>query len=165
MRERRYAEETLHIVKTISDRARDAEFSGVSHQTLDKQLQRTIDIAEATYQCYLSCKDAFSTPEQESCWVKSVACAAGPRFRAGARAKITPLVERFYEFETGGVAEGLDRNTERARDLKTDLAFINGENGLPYLHPIVQPAINVIWFGGRRTFHNEFHKTRPGYPH
>ncbi|KAI0246546.1 hypothetical protein BJV78DRAFT_1253824 [Lactifluus subvellereus] len=69
---RRYAEETLHIVKTASDRVRDAEFSGASHQTLNEQLQRTIDTAEATYRCYLSCKDTFPTPEQESSWVKSV---------------------------------------------------------------------------------------------
>ena len=77
------------------------------------------------------------------------------------KAKITPLVERFYEFETGSAAESLKRNTDRARDLKTNLAFINGENGLPYRHPIIQQAINVIWFGERRSegimFPNEFY--------
>jgi Domain of unknown function (DUF6532) len=84
----------------------------------------------------------------------------GPRFRADVKAKIRPLVERFYLFETGEATASLNRNTERARDLKTDLAFINGENGLPYRHPTIQQAINVIWFGDRRSegimFSNEF---------
>jgi Domain of unknown function (DUF6532) len=84
----------------------------------------------------------------------------GSRFRADVKAKITPLVERFYQFETGEATASMNRNTERARDLKTDLAFINGENGLPYRHPIIQQAINVIWFGDRCSegimFSNEF---------
>jgi Domain of unknown function (DUF6532) len=86
--------------------------------------------------------------------------AIGPRFRADVKAKIRPLVERFYQFETGVATESLTRNTERARDLKTDLAYINGENGQPYHHPIIQQAINVIWFSDRHSegimFSSEF---------
>ena len=53
---------------------------------------------------------------------------------------------------------------DRARDLKKDTAFIyrKGENGLPYHHPVIQQAINAIWFNdGRRSegvlFTNEFY--------
>ena len=76
------------------------------------------------------------------------------------KAKVTPLVVKFYGFETGEAAEILNQNVERARNLKTDTTFINGEHGFPYRHPIIQQCINVIWFGGRRgegvRFTNEF---------
>ena len=80
--------------------------------------------------------------------------AVGPRFRVDLKAKITPLVQRLYGFETDEVPGGQYRNMDRARDLKQDTAFINGEgkNGLPYHHPIIQQAINVVWFDdGRRS--------------
>jgi hypothetical protein len=80
--------------------------------------------------------------------------AVGPRFRADAKAKIAPLVQRSYEFEMKEAPGSQYRNMDRARDLKKDTAFINGEgeNGLPYHHPIIQQAINVVWFDdGRRS--------------
>jgi hypothetical protein len=66
------------------------------------------------------------------------------------KAKVTPLVTKFYEFETGEAAEILNLNIEKARSLKTDATFINGERGLPYRHPIIQQCINVIWFEDHR---------------
>ncbi|KAI0248431.1 hypothetical protein BJV78DRAFT_1156491 [Lactifluus subvellereus] len=140
---RRYAEETLHIVKRvarISDRARDAEFSAASHQTLNSSPP---SIQLRLPSMHLSCKDSFPTPEQESSWVKSVWPVACNKTST----RLTPRVispRGFYEFDTGSAAESLSGNTERARDLKTDLAFINGENGLPYRHPIIQQAVNVL---------------------
>jgi hypothetical protein len=84
----------------------------------------------------------------------------GSRFRVDVKAKVTPLVERHYGFDTDEASGSLTRNAERARDLKRDRAFVNGENGLPYRHPIIQQAINVIWFSDRRSegvmFPNEF---------
>ena len=68
--------------------------------------------------------------------------------------KITPLVQKLYGFETGEASGNQYRNMDRARDLKKDTAFINGEgeNGLPYHHPVIQQAINIIWFNdGRRS--------------
>ena len=64
----------LVIWQTVSDRVRDFEFSASSHQTCGdaEQLLRTVVAAEATYRCFLSCKDLFPTPEQESSWAKSV---------------------------------------------------------------------------------------------
>ena len=94
----KYAQETYHIARvlvilsespremtnldlwqTVSDRVRDSEFSASSHQTNGdaEQLLRTTVAAEATYRCFLSCKELFPTPEQESNWVKAgwpVAC-------------------------------------------------------------------------------------------
>jgi Domain of unknown function (DUF6532) len=45
----------------------------------------------------------------------------------------------------------LNRNMERVRNLKRNTAFIDDENGLPYRHPIIQQAINSIWFRDRRS--------------
>jgi len=71
---RRYAQDTYYIARTVSDRVRDLEFSASSPQTYGdaEQLLRTTAAAEATYRSFLSCKELFPTPEQESSWVKSV---------------------------------------------------------------------------------------------
>jgi hypothetical protein len=109
----------------ISDKARDIALSKVPQETHDEHSEtfsRTIAAAEATYRHYLSCKDLFPTHKQEYSWAKSiwpVACPkTGTRFsppgdlREGlctnprglgivdVKAMITPLVERFYGFET-----------------------------------------------------------------
>ncbi len=89
---RKFAQETYHIARvfiilsesrdmtdlaflqTVSDRVRDLEFSASSHHTYGdaEQLLRTTDAAQATYRCFLSCKELFPTPEQESDWAKAV---------------------------------------------------------------------------------------------
>lgn len=77
-----------------------------------------------------------------------------PRFRADVKGKITPLVETSYGFEADKTSETQYRNMDRVRDLKKDTAFVYGEgsNGLPYHHPVIQQAINAIWFNeGRRS--------------
>lgn len=75
----------------------------------------------------------------------------GPRFHAAVKEKITPLVERYYGFQTSKAAESLNHNIDLAQALKTDAAFSNGDDGqaLPYRHRIIQQAINVIWFNDR----------------
>jgi len=72
------------------------------------------------------------------------------RFLIDVKAKVTPLVTKFYEFETGEAEKFLKQNKSKARYLKADTTFVNGENGLPYRHPIIQQCINVIWFDGPR---------------
>ncbi|KAH9035139.1 hypothetical protein EDB83DRAFT_2318825 [Lactarius deliciosus] len=178
---RKHAEKTFHSVKTASDRARDTEFGVPQDGTYDEQMRRTIDVAEATYRCFLGSKDPFPTLEQASNWAKSVWPIASTktgtrlsppddladrlavvvsRFLTNVKAKVTPLVTKFYGFETGEAAEILNRNTERAQNLKTDTTFINGEHGIPYPHPIIQQCIDVVWFGDRHgegvRFPNEF---------
>ncbi len=75
----------------------------------------------------------------------------GSRFFADVKKKVTPLVERYYGFETSKARETLNDNMTKAQYLKIDSAFINGdeEPALPYRHPIIQKAINVIWFSDR----------------
>lgn len=75
----------------------------------------------------------------------------GPRFHAAIKEKITPLVERYYGFQTSKAAESLSHNIDLAQALKTDAAFSNGDDGqaLPYRHRIIQQAINIIWFNDR----------------
>ena len=80
--------------------------------------------------------------------------AVAPRFRADVKGKITPLVQTSYGFETEKTSGTQYRNMDRARDLKKDTAFINGigENGLLYHHPVIQKAVDAIWFNdGRRS--------------
>ena len=75
----------------------------------------------------------------------------GPRFHAAVKERITPLVERYYGFQTSKAAESLSHNIELAQALKTDAAFSSGDEGhaLPYRHRIIQQAINIIWFNDR----------------
>jgi len=75
----------------------------------------------------------------------------GLRFHAAVKEKITPLVERYYGFDTSKAAESLSHNIELARALKKDAAFTYGdeEHTLPYRHRVIQQAINVIWFNDR----------------
>jgi len=166
---RKYAQETLVIVKTTSDRARDFL---VTQETHDEQEERVVSTAEAIYRSFFGYRDAFPTPEQESSWVSSVwtmACTktgitiapsanlmeklavVGPQFRAAVKGKIAPLVERYYGFETSKAPKSLSHNIELARALKTDGAFSKGdeENELPYHHRIIQQAIDVVWFNDR----------------
>ena len=48
------------------------------------------------------------------------------------------------------------------QNLKTNSAFINDDRGqrLPYRHPVIQKAVNVIWFNDRSSdgiaFYNNF---------
>ena len=76
--------------------------------------------------------------------------------------KVTPLVERYYSFETSKAQESLNDNITNVQNLKTNSAFINNDRGqrLPYRHPVIQKAINIIWFNDRSsdgvTFHNHF---------
>ncbi|KAI9437688.1 hypothetical protein H4582DRAFT_2077280 [Lactarius indigo] len=47
----------------------------------------------------------------------------GTRFLNNVKAKATLLVTKFYGFEIGEAAEILNRNTEKAQNLKIDTAF------------------------------------------
>lgn len=78
--------------------------------------------------------------------------AVAPRFRADVKGKVMPLVQTSYGFETDKTSETQYRNIDRVRDLKKDKAFIYGEgaNRLPYHHPVIQQAINAIWFNDGR---------------
>lgn len=168
---RKYSQETLRVVKTASDRARDAEFIPLAHEPHNEQERRVVGKAEAVYRTFFSYKDAFPTPEQESDWGKAIwpmACRAtgvdicppadlaevladaGARFFADMKKKVTPLVERYYGFDTSKAQVSLSDNIATVQDLKTDSAFINdgglGGHELPYRHPVIQKVVNVIWF-------------------
>jgi len=68
----------MALWQTVSDRVRDSVFSTSSRRASSdapgdaEQLLRTTVAAEATYRCFLSCKELFPTPEQESNWAKSI---------------------------------------------------------------------------------------------
>ncbi|KAI9509434.1 hypothetical protein F5148DRAFT_1187321 [Russula earlei] len=66
---RKFAQETLHIAKTTSDRARDV---ASAYETYDEQQGRVVGIAKATYRSFFGYKDAFPTPDQEASWALSV---------------------------------------------------------------------------------------------
>jgi hypothetical protein len=76
--------------------------------------------------------------------------------------KVMPLVERFYGFETSKAQDSLNDNITNVQNLKTNSAFINDDRGqrLPYRHPVIQKAVNIIWFNDRSSdgiaFYNNF---------
>ncbi|KAH9057245.1 hypothetical protein EDB87DRAFT_1123397 [Lactarius vividus] len=168
----KYSHETLRVVKTTSDRVRDAEFISLVHEPHDEKERRVVRKAEAIYRTFFSNKNAFPTPEQRLGWEKAiwpVACTAtgtdiappanlaevladvGSHFFADMKKKITPLVERFYGFGTSKAQDSLSDNIANVQNLKTNSAFINDDRGdkLPYRHPAIQKAVNVIWFNDR----------------
>ena len=91
---------------------------------------------------------------------------------ADMKEKIAYLVESLYGFQvdTGRVPESISQNAELAQGLLTDMTFIyrvrpiaividgllspvhvqeaniGGTRQHPYQHPIIQKAINLIWF-------------------
>ncbi|KAH9165361.1 hypothetical protein EDB89DRAFT_305924 [Lactarius sanguifluus] len=67
---------------------------------------------------------------------------------------VTPLVEtleRFYGFDKSKAQGSLNNNIANVQNLKTNSAFINDDKGdkLPYRRPVIQKAVNVIWFNDR----------------
>lgn len=89
---------------------------------------------------------------------------------AAMKTKITHPVESLYGFNTSRAPESISKNAELAQGLLTDMTFIyrvrpiaitidsllspvhvqefniGGTRQHPYRHPIIQKAINLMWF-------------------
>jgi len=138
-------------------------------------LNKVTRIAQRLYRCHLSCNDAFPSPCMKDKWLKvawSNACERACGYShtpppveelvvetiellVDMKAEITNLVQSQYGFGTQQSSEMHNNNTTLAHTLLTNMAFIYREpnfGGTPrhsYQHPIIQEAINIIWFPNR----------------
>jgi len=68
---------------------------------------------------------------------------------ADMKANVRRAVEASYRFDA---TESINYNATRAKELLTKMAFIysepnsNGNSKHPYRHPIIQKAVNLLWF-------------------
>ncbi|KAH9168322.1 hypothetical protein EDB89DRAFT_2203553 [Lactarius sanguifluus] len=157
---RKYSKETLRVVKTTSDRVRDAEFISLVHEPHDEKERRVVRKAEAICRAFLSYKDALVGPNfrAEVGMGKSRLASGMQRLAQTSPHRVALLrryeeeshaAERFYGFDTSKAC--LNNNIANVQNLKTNSAFINDDKGdnLPYRHPIIQKTVNVIWFNDR----------------
>jgi len=145
---------------------------------------RVIRIARSLYRCFFSCKDAFPSPGMKEGWERTVweeACAkAGVhpnqvlqdgkfpdrsmRFFHDMKMKVMHHVESLYGFDTSRAPGVISRNAAHAQALLTAMAFIYREPNFggtpynPYRHPIIQKAINIIWFQNKDSDGIIFHE-------
>ncbi|KAH9954062.1 hypothetical protein BC827DRAFT_80350 [Russula dissimulans] len=197
---RRTCKEAYRYAKHVSERGRDTEYfsrrptissalhSGVSEPDAadgpEDIFDRVNRIARSLYRCYLSCKDAFPSPDTKIEWERAAwneACARegvhpnqlpqdGPfadrsmKVLHDMKMKIMHHIESFYGFDTSRAPEVISRNARHARALLTAMAFIyreptsGGTPRHPYRHPIIQKAINTIWFQNKDSDGIVFHE-------
>lgn len=187
---RRAARDAYRFAKHVSDRGRDgAVFSQPSNTLVppdEDNSDHAVRVARHLYRCHLSCHDAFPSPYLKDEWIVVVwsdACA-----RIGGCASSSPLAEEFvitsitlladmkmtvkhlveslYGFDTSRAPDSISRNAGLAQALLTNMAFIYREPNFgatphhPYRHPIIQKAINMLWFhsndGDGIVFHEFF---------
>jgi len=156
--------------KSASDRGLGMVQS--QHQSEDTS-SRVTRTARSLYRCYLSCKDAFPTPDMQDELAKGVwdeACireGAHPspsrqdeefeydnlRFITDVKTNIMHAVESLYGFDTSHASESIGRNASLAQALLTKTTFVYRELNIgtgnphhPYRHPIIQRVINITWF-------------------
>ncbi|KAF8484453.1 hypothetical protein DFH94DRAFT_713756 [Russula ochroleuca] len=138
----------------------------------DPAFDRVISVAKPLYRSYLCCNDAFPTPSKKDEWAAIVWCEAsvrtgkypGPLFRAEwftvnsmsllseMKTKLRHAVETLYEFNPNQTPGSISYNIAHANELLTKMAFIYREHNSSrnplhkYQHPIIQKAINIMWF-------------------
>ncbi|KAH9029782.1 hypothetical protein EDB83DRAFT_1858208 [Lactarius deliciosus] len=135
---------------------------------------RVTSMALSLSRVYLSCKDAFPTPQMKSEWEAAVwreACAKtqvnlDPSMRSelfvdrstklfiDAKKRVTDAVEVFYGFDTRHTTDSISKNATLAQALLSDRSFVHMQPNLdppwrPYQHLVIQKAINTTWFRKR----------------
>ncbi|KAH9965687.1 hypothetical protein BGW80DRAFT_1343800, partial [Lactifluus volemus] len=147
--------------------------SSYAHFPSENVLDRVMSIAKSLYRCHLSCNDAFPPRQTRAEWARAVwseACArvatnplplpqaelfknSGMSLITDIKMKIMHSIESYYGFDTSLAPHSISFNASRAYILLTDMTFIyrdcspdNRERHLPYRHPMIQRAINIIWF-------------------
>ncbi|KAJ6536270.1 hypothetical protein B0H19DRAFT_997014 [Mycena capillaripes] len=144
----------------------------------DDLTQELVSIANTWFRCLLATKDGFPEHTSEVDMLKlawSKACEElnvsmvftpdlakltsrrGSQMRGELKTKVRALAEVVFGFESGQNKKNVRKNRQLAEDLKEGLGFCYKENpadaatrkGL-YKAPIIQKAINQMWFNNRR---------------
>ncbi|KAJ7186249.1 hypothetical protein B0H12DRAFT_1039631, partial [Mycena haematopus] len=141
---------------------------------LDDTTKEYAVIAMDWFRCYLSTQQGFPDPVTENAMVRRAwkeACeemgqgmvltpvvaklisSRGSQLRGELKTKTRPLIDTMYGFKSGQNKKTVAFNRKLAEDLKesSTFAFKDAENkkGL-YKHPILQSAVNAMWFANRR---------------
>jgi len=187
---RRAARDAYRYAKRVSDRGRDdAYFSqpyGTSSAPANDNFSRIIRVARSLYRCHLSCKDAFPSQNLKEQWIAAVWREAYERtggfpgsppltdeFVVSSITLLTDMkkeimhhVASFYQFDSSRAPSSISRNARYAQALLTNMTFIYSDPNVggtphhPYRHPIIQKAINMMWFqskdGDGIVFHEYF---------
>jgi hypothetical protein len=177
---RRACRDACRYAKSASERGRDeAQF----HHQLDDSHGRVVLTARALYRCWLSCKNAFPSPDLKKEWANDVwneACAkeaypdlfrqdeefvySSLGFLNDIKVEIKHAVESLYGFDTSRAPDIISRNASRAQALLSNMTFIYQEPNIggpphyPYRHPIIQRVINLTWFEDKEDDGIVFHE-------
>ncbi|KAI0257084.1 hypothetical protein BJV78DRAFT_8286 [Lactifluus subvellereus] len=147
-------------------------------------LDRVIRVARSLYRCHLACEDAFPSSTKSAEWATAVwndACARTATYPCPSsqpelfavssmhllsemKRNIMHAVETSYGFDTSKAPHSIGNNANLAHTMLTRMTFIyrdynhGGTPHLPYRHPIIQKAINIIWFGDQDADGIVFHE-------
>jgi len=170
------------------DEANPSQLLGPSSAPFSEDVfNRVISAARPLYRCYLSCEDAFPSPDMKAEWLDDVwsdACerigvepssmalphakefvVSSTTLLTNMKTRITRFVQSLYGFNTSRASDSVHHNAKLAHALLTDMTFIYREPNIhgtryPYQHPIIQNAINMMWFqsndGDGIVFHDHF---------
>ncbi|KAF7364494.1 hypothetical protein MVEN_00317800 [Mycena venus] len=141
---------------------------------LDDNDKECAFVAMDIYRCLISTEQAFPDSATEMTMVRRAwdgACEEvgerlpltpaiaklisnrGSQLRGELKTKIRPLVELMYGFKSGQNKKTIAFNRKLAEDLKEGSTFafkdVVAKTGL-YKHPILQSAVNIMWFANRR---------------
>lgn len=141
---------------------------------LDERTREYVMYAISLYRCYISAEEPFPDSPGEHGLVTRVwdmTCVVmgkkmllsptvaklitnrGPQVRGELKTKIKPLVELNYGFRSGQDKKTIAFNRKLAENLKEGSAFafkhVKEKRGL-YKNPILQMAVNAMWFANRR---------------
>ncbi|KAJ6481134.1 hypothetical protein C8R45DRAFT_831764, partial [Mycena sanguinolenta] len=141
---------------------------------LDDNTKEYAIIAMDWFRCYLSTEQGFPDAATENAMVRRAwkeACEEmgggmtltpvvaklisnrGSQLRGELKTKIRPLIDTMYGFKSGQNKKTVAFNRKLAEDLKegSTFAFKDIENKTRlYKHPILQSAVNAMWFANRR---------------
>ncbi|KAJ7090947.1 hypothetical protein B0H15DRAFT_948698 [Mycena belliarum] len=141
---------------------------------LDERTREYVMYAISLYRCYISAESPFPDSSGEHGLIMRVwemTCTVmgkkmvltptvaklitnrGPQVRGELKTKIKPLVELNYGFKSGQDKKTIAFNRKLAEKLKEGSAFafkhVKEKRGL-YKNPILQMAVNAMWFANRR---------------
>lgn len=163
---RKAARDACQFAKTASARGLDPAKISL--------FNRVMSDAKRLWRCYLTCRNAFPTPDMKGDWLEDLwreACrktevdpsllafplveeivVGSTTLLSDMKTKITHLVESLYGFDTSRAPDSISRNAKLAHALLAKKAFICREPNIggtpqhPLRHSIIQEAINTIWF-------------------